>query len=136
MGRYDDIINLPHYVSEDRAHMPRSARAAQFAPFAALTGYDDEIKETARLTDCRAELDEYVIAELNGKLVKIKDRVEERPEIEVTYFVADGKKSGGKYLTLKVNVIKIDEYRRCVVADGGIEIPIDDIYGINTEWDF
>ena len=95
MGKYDDIINLPHYVSQVRPRMSRMARAAQFAPFAALTGYDDEIKETARLTDSRAELDEYVIAVINGKLLALKEKITEQPEAEITYFVADSKKSGG-----------------------------------------
>lgn len=115
--------------------MSRMARAAQFAPFAALTGYDDEIKETARLTDCKADLDEYVIAEINKKLLTLKERIDCQPEAEITYFVADLKKSGGKYVTEKIKLKKIDEISRCVVTCGDKKIPIDDIYEINLDFD-
>ena len=133
MGKYDDIINLPHYVSEERPHMPRSARAAQFAPFAALTGYDEEINETARLTDSRAEIDEYVKYTLNIKLVMLKERINEQPQARITYFVADSLKSGGKYVTVSGTVKKIDEFRRTVLMTCGTEIPIDDIYEIESD---
>ena len=130
MGRYDDIINLPHYVSKDRARMPKSARAAQFAPFAALTGFEDEIQETARLTDGRAELDEYVKAEINESLVMLREKISSQPETAITYFVADEKKSGGKYVNVKGKVVKIDEYARIVIMADETKIPIDDIYSI------
>lgn len=133
MGKYDDIINLPHHVSEARPRMPRTMRAAQFAPFAALTGYDDEIKETARITDSKAEVDEYVKSELNRKLVMLKERASENPEAQITYFIADEKKSGGKYITVSVKIRKIDEYTRLVITADERKIPIDDIYEIETE---
>ena len=130
MGRYDDIINLPHYVSKDRPRMPKSARAAQFAPFAALTGFEDEIQETARLTDGRAELDEYVKAEINERLVMLKETISSQPKAAITYFVADERKSGGKYVTVRGKVVKIDEYARLVIMADETKIPIDDIYSI------
>lgn len=132
MGKYDDIINLPHYVSSERPHMPRSARAAQFAPFAALTGYDDEIKETARFTDSKADIDEYVKEDINKILVSLKEKISEQPEAKITYFLPDEKKSGGKYITVKDKVKKIDEFTRTVFLLGGKEISIDDIYEIEA----
>lgn len=134
MGKYDDIINLPHHVSEVRPRMSRTMRAAQFAPFAALTGYDDEIKETARITDCKAEIDEYVKEELNKKLTELKENSEKNPEAKITYFVADEKKSGGKYITVKDRIKKIDVYKRTVLLLCGTEIPVDDIYEIETDF--
>lgn len=85
-------------------------RAAQFSPFAALTGYDDAVKETARLTDSKIELDEYELQELNEKLNKIQDNLREDAEVSITYFVTDKKKSGGSYKTISGIVKRIDEY--------------------------
>ena len=110
--------------------MPKSARAAQFAPFAALTGFEDEIQETARLTDGRAELDEYVKAEINERLVMLKETIISQPGAAITYFVADERKAGGKYVTVKGKVAKIDEYARLVIMADDTKIPIDDIYSI------
>ncbi|MCQ2479593.1 MAG: YolD-like family protein [Clostridia bacterium] len=135
MGKYDDIINLPHHISSERPQMSNYARAAQFAPFAALTGYDDEIKETARLTDCKAEIDEYVKQELNRKLLQIKEKIGENPQVELTYYVPDQWKSGGKYITKKFRIKKIDELQRIIICEGETEIPIDDIYEINGEFE-
>ena len=100
MNPYDDIINLPHHTSASRPHMSAYDRAAQFSPFAALTGYDSAITETARLTDKRAELDEYSKAALNEKLCMIQDQTDEQPEVSITYFQPDNKKSGGAYMAL------------------------------------
>ena len=95
---YDDIINLPHYVSKKRPQMSIEARSAQFAPFAALTGYDEKVKETARLTDRKIELEDGQKEILNNKLLYILENIEEKPEITFTYFIKDTKKSGGKYI--------------------------------------
>ena len=107
--KYDDIINLPHHESKKHPRMSLDARSAQFAPFAALTGYDEAIKETARQTDKRIEINEELKRILNEKLQLIKKEIHTKPKIIVTYFVSDSKKEGGKYITITGNVIKIDE---------------------------
>lgn len=129
-SHYDDIINLPHYASSKHPRMSRENRAAQFSPFAALTGYDAEIEETARLTDEKIELDEDRVNEINARLQYIKDNIEENPEITVEYFIPDEKKSGGAYVTLNDRVRIIDEYERTIVFVSGKRINIDDIYRI------
>ncbi len=130
-GAYDDIIHLPHHVSATHPHMTIIDRAAQFSPFAALTGYDAAIKETARLTDGRIELDESMKDALNDKLQIIADRLKEHPEIAVSYFQPDAKKSGGAYVTAAGPVKKIDDYERVVVMTDGTAIPIDEIISID-----
>ena len=95
MGNYDDIIDLPHHVSETHPPMSRADRAAQFSPFAALTGYDAAVRETARMTERRIELDEGVKAELNARLNCILEHLSEHPQVSITYFMPDEKKSGG-----------------------------------------
>ena len=95
---YDDIINLPHYVSKKHPQMSIESRSAQFAPFSALIGYDEAIKETARLTDKRIEIDEGLKNILNNKLQYILENIKLNPEITFTYFVYDNKKSGVKYI--------------------------------------
>ncbi len=127
---YDDIINLPHHVSVTRPYMSAHDRAAQFSPFAALSGHEAAIKETARLTDKRIELDEYSKYALNDKLQIIADRIEEQHEIIITYFRPDEKKKGGAYVTASGTVKKIDEYERSVVMTDGTLIPIDEIIRI------
>lgn len=127
-GKYDDIINLPHHVSEKHPQMSLHDRAAQFSPFAALTGYDDAVKETARLTDTMFELDEDEKSILDEKL---RRSLENKDEISVTYFVKDNKKEGGSYNTVSGTIKKIDEYLRTLVLNSGEEIPIDNIYDIN-----
>lgn len=127
---YDDIIHLPRHVSKTRHHMAAIDRAAQFSPFAALTGYDSAIRETARLTDERVELDEHMKDSLSDKLRIIANRLEEQPEIEITYFQQDVKKNGGVYITAAGTVKKIDEYERVIVMIDGTAIPIDEIISI------
>lgn len=130
-GAYDDIINLPRHVSATRPQMKATDRAAQFSPFAALTGYDAAIIETARLTDERVELDEYIKAALSDRLQMIAARIKEHPEIAVTYFQPDEKKPGGTYITVVSPAKKIDEHERVVVMADGTAIPIDQITSIN-----
>lgn len=130
---YDDIINLPHHVSTTRPHMAVADRAAQFSPFAALTGYDAAIKETARLTDEKIELDEYMKGALSDRLQIIADRIKEHPEIAITYFLVDKKKDGGTYITASGTVKKIDGLDRVVVLSTGTVIPIDDIISIDGQ---
>lgn len=128
---YDDIIHLPHHVSATHPHMSAIDRAAQFSPFAALTGYDAAIKETARLTDKRVELDESMKDALSNNLQMIADRLKEHPEIAITYFQPDAKKNGGAYVTVINTVKKIDVYKRIVVLTDGIVIPVDEIISID-----
>ena len=132
-GKYDDIINLPHHESKKHPRMTNEARAAQFAPFAALTGYDDVIKETARLTSKRIEINEELKAILDAKLQIIHDKISSKPEISFTYFVPDTKKDGGSYVTVKGNVIKIDEFSQNVILENRTEIPIAEIVEITGE---
>ncbi|WP_312650155.1 hypothetical protein [Aminipila sp.] len=128
---YDDMIHLPHHISTKHPHMAVSDRAAQFSPFAALTGHDAAIKETARLTDERVAIDEYMKDVLNNKLRIILDRIKEHPQIAITYFQPDEKKNGGSYITTSGTVKKINEYERIVFMTDDTEIPIDEISSID-----
>jgi hypothetical protein len=130
---YEDIINLPHHELTTRQRMPRINRAASFAPFAALTGYDDAVKEKARLTSERIELDEGTKEILNDKLRIALDKADEQPEISITYFLPDTRKSGGAYVTVNAVIKRIDEYERLVIFTDKSTIPIDDIYEIEGD---
>lgn len=116
---YDDIIDLPHHVSDRHPHMPVSDRAAQFAPFAALTGYGDVIKETARLTEARPELSEDEKAEMDQTLRAVLNTQRENAQIVVTYFVPDAKKSGGAYRRAAGKIRRVDETEDILI----LEIP-------------
>ena len=130
--RYDDLLDLPHHVSGTRPHMSMRDRAAQFSPFAALTGYDAAVRETARLTQPRAELDESSKAMLNEKLQQLQELLEERPEVVITYYVPDERKAGGAYVRAAGQVKKIDGDRRTIVMMDRTEIPLEQIYGIES----
>ena len=132
-GAYDDIINLPHHVSTTRPSMTVVDRAAQFSPFAALTGHDAAIKETARLTDERIELDEYSKDALSDRLQIVADRIKEHPEIAIAYFQPDAKKNGGAYLAAVGSVKKIDEYERVVIMTDSTAISMDEIISIDGQ---
>ena len=129
-GKYDDIINLPHHTSKKHQPMSRSARAAQFAPFAAITGLDDELEETARLTDKKIELDEAKKEILNRDLIYIRDNLQSNITATVTFFRSDGRKDGGAYITKRITVRKIDEIARKLITENREEIDIDDIFSI------
>lgn len=131
--KYDDIIHLPHHVSATRPHMSTSDRAAQFSPFAALTGHGAAIKETARLTDERVKLDEYIKDELSHRMQIVSDRIKEQPEILITYFKPDERKNGGEYVTAISSVKKIDIHERVIVMTDDTLIPIDEIISIDGE---
>ena len=120
MYQYEDIINLPHHVSTTRPQMPMSDRAAQFSPFAALTGYDAAIKETGRLTDTKIELDDEELHNLNLKFQFLVEHLEDEPEVAVTYFKADERKAGGAYLEATGIVKKLDDFvsRRTLAVKG------------------
>ena len=98
--KYKDIINLPHHVSKKHPQMSLESRTAQFAPFAALTGYDDEVRETARITNERIEIDDEAKNIIDNKIQMILDQLLERPTVKIAYFVPDGKKKGGRYYYL------------------------------------
>ncbi|HHU71172.1 MAG TPA: YolD-like family protein [Clostridiales bacterium] len=130
---YDDIINLPHHVSKSRPAMSRSNRAGQFSPFAALTGYEGAIKETARLTDKKVELDEAAKSVLDEKLRIIQEQLSSHPEIEITYFQPDEKKAGGVYVSTFGVVKKIDSYEKTIVMEDGTRVAIEEIINITGE---
>lgn len=134
--RYDDLLDLPHHQSSTRPHMSLYDRAAQFSPFAALTGYDDEVKETARLIDQKIELDENKKAILNEKLQflekNLKDLADNPPVVSFTYFVPDILKDGGSYVTVSDVVKRIDHYERKIILQNTI-IPIEDIVDIKGD---
>ena len=127
---YEDIINLPHHTSKKYPRMSLEARSAQFAPFAALTGYDEVLIETARLTNERIEIDETIKVIIDSKLQIIKEHIKEMPLITFMYFVPDSKKDGGKYVTVTGNIKKIDEYRNVLILENKTEIPIKEIIDI------
>mgnify|MGYP006392592253 FL=1 len=131
---YEDIIDLPHHTSTTHPPMSAFDRAAQFSPFAALTGHDAAITETARLTETRVELDEYSKADLNRRLCILQDRMDEQPEVSITYFQPDTKKSGGAYITAAGCIKKMVEYERAVVMQDDTRIPIDQIIAVDGEW--
>ncbi len=133
MGAYDSIINLPHHVSQTRPKMSLLDRAAQFAPFSALNGYEDAVKETARLTDGEAVLDDGEIAWLNERLIILSENTPADSAVEITYFIPDEKKDGGKYLTVTGCVKKIIEFEGVVVMKSGERIPVGRIVSIEGE---
>lgn len=131
--KYDDIIDLPHHVSATRPRMSSIDRAAQFSPFAALTGYDAAIKETGRLTDRKIELSEDARIVLDGKQQILLDHISDHPEVSVTYFVPDERKAGGAYVTVTGSVKKIDDYQRLLILTDGTTISLDEIHDISGD---
>lgn len=130
---YDDIIHLPHHVSKTRPQMSMEDRAAQFSPFAALTGYDAAILETGRLTEDKLELGEESRAILDRKQRYLAEIIDTKPEITVTYFVPDEKKSGGAYSTVTGFLKRIDEYERVLMLTDGRKIQLDAIFDIESD---
>ena len=131
--KYDDIINLPHHVSKKHPQMSLHDRAAQFSPFAALTGHKAAINETARLTDEKQILSEDVIAKLNEQLNLIKENIGTNQTVTITYFVPDDKKSGGAYISHTGVVKKIDEYNHTVILTDKTVIPIEQISEMQSD---
>ena len=130
---YDDIINLPHHVSTRHPPMPMYDRAAQFAPFAALTGHDAAIKETERLTEDWVELDEDSKELLDEKLQVIREHLDERQEVTITYFEPDERKQGGAYRTITGKVKKIDEYEHRILLEDGTVLIMEHLFSIEFE---
>ena len=127
---YDDIINLPHHVSKSHAPMSMMNRAAQFAPFAALTGHSAAIEETARLTDEQHELADEDSDALNQKMAYLRETINEHPTITITYFEPDKKKAGGKYKSIEGQLKNIDDYNQSIVLKSGEVIPLKSILDI------
>ena len=133
MGKYDDIINLLHPTSQKRPRMSVQDRAAQFSLFAALTGYDAAIRETARLTEERIELNEYEQAVLDQRITLLQEHLKDLPEVTITYFQPDERKEGGKYRSLTGVVKKIDPYERQLVLADKSKISIESILNLESE---
>ena len=130
---YDDIINLPHHVSKRHPQMSMWNRAAQFAPFAALTGYDAAIQESGRLTDDWLGLSESGNEEMNRIMELIFSMLPEHPSVTIEYFVPDGHKDGGSYQSYTDNVKRIDEFEKCIEFTDGKKVPLDAISEIKIE---
>lgn len=128
--KYDDIINLEHPTSKVHKRMSKEARAAQFAPFAALTGHDDAVKETERLTEEKKYMDENSKNILDEIILKIQSKIKSEPLVSITYFVPDNKKKGGKYITVTDYIKKIDDYERLIVLKTKTKIKFQDIIDI------
>ena len=127
---YKDIIDLPHHVSSCRPRMSVRDRAAQFAPFSALTGYDDTVSEVARETEKKISLDEYAVEAINKELRYASDNIKQRPVASVTYFLSDKRKSGGKYLHTCGIIVSVDEYEGAVEFEDGTRICFDNIISL------
>ncbi len=132
-GKYDDIIDLPHHESKRHQKLGVDSYAAQFSPFAALTGYDGIVSETERVTDERIELDEDAKAVISDKLAAILSQIEKEPEVTLTYFLPDKKKAGGKYVVVTGKIKKFDEYERYILTSDNTKIPTDDLYDIASD---
>ena len=130
---YDDIVNLPRPISKKHPQPPLSERAARFAPFAAITGYEEMVLEEARVTEERIELDECALALLNEKLNILQNNLSQSPEITVTYFAPDKKKAGGAYVNISGTVRQIDVYSKLLILENDKKIRIENIYKLDGD---
>ena len=130
---YEDIVNLPPHISKRHPQPSMIDRAARFAPFAAITGYEEMVLEEARVTEERVDLDEGALSLLNEKLNMIREFLDEEPEVTITYFEPDKKKSGGAYVNITGIVKRIDEYEHFVIMTDGKKVRIEDIYAIGSD---
>ena len=130
---YADLLYLPHPVSQKHQPMSRQDRAAQFSPFAALSGYEAALQEAGRLTDRRMELDEEEKEKIRGRLQTVQDNIETHPEVSFVYFVPDVKKEGGAYASATDRVKRLDEFSRMVILMDGRTIPMDEIVDVQGE---
>jgi hypothetical protein len=133
MTNYDDIIDLPYPFPSRYPRMSMIDRGAQFSPFAALTGYDAVIQETARLTDSEIQLDEDAIHALNEKILLLTEILPQQPNVTITYFRGDDRKSGGAYRSISSNVLKIDPINRQITLHCGTCISFENIYDIQSD---
>lgn len=132
LEKYNNILYLPHPVSKNHPQMPIADRAAQFSPFAALTGYEAAIEESRRLTDSKKEMEEERKDSLNRKLQVLLEHINEKPSITAMYFQPDIKKAGGKYLTITGKIKKIEAWEQCIVMEDGSKIPMEYLYEIDV----
>ena len=130
---YEDIVNLPPHISKKHQQPTMMDRAARFAPFAAITCYEEMVLEEARITEERIDLDEGTLSILNEKLNMIQEFIDEEPEVTITYFEPDKKKSGGAYIDITGTVKRIDEYECLVIMTDGKKIRVEDIYGLESD---
>ena len=133
MDDYSDIINHPHHVSKRRQQMPMSERAAQYSPFAALTGYGDVIQEAGRFVGEKTLLDEETLKLLDLKFQMLADHMDEKPVVTFTIFVPDEKKAGGAYTDIVGAIKKVDIFQRMITLDNGMQIPMENIVEIESE---
>lgn len=131
--KYNDIIDLPYVKSSKRPHMSIEDRAAQFAPFAALTGHKEAVDETARITEKRRILDEHIKVILDRKLSEIIADIHEKPLVDITYFVEDDFKEGGQYVTIKGRIKKIDEIERTIIFEDDTQVLIENVWEISKK---
>ena len=132
--KYKDMINLPHPVSKKHPHMSIQDRAAQFAPFAALTGYEDAVRETSRVTNNRKELAEEEINQLNQKLWILQQKIQEHPKVQIIYFEPDLYKTGGEYITITKRVIQIRQDTKQIILEDHSIIPMKEILELSGEY--
>lgn len=130
---YEDIVNLPPHISKRHPQPSMMDRAARFAPFAAITGYEEMVLEEARVTEERVDLDEGALSLLNEKLNMIQEFLDEEPEVTITYFEPDKKKAGGAYISVTGIVKRIDGYEHLVIMKDGVKIFIESIYDLQSE---
>ena len=130
---YEDIVNLPRHISKVHPQATMADRAARFSPFAAISGYEDMVKEAARVTEERIDITDATKAALNEKLNMILEFLDEQPEVTITYFEPDKKKDGGAYISITGTVKRIDEYERIVLMSDDKKIRIDEIYAIESD---
>lgn len=127
---YSDIISLPHWEPKNHPRMPMASRAAQFAPFSALSGHDEAIAETGRITEDRPELCEDMLSELDAKLSWVRERISLSPSVEITYFASDERKQGGSYRAHSGIVKRIDGYEQSIIFNDKVTIHLRDILDI------
>lgn len=132
-GQYDDILHLPRPVSDRHARMNAADRAAQFSPFAALTGFEEAIDETGRLTQPRIYPDEWVLGEINRRLARLEERIREQPPVTLIYFQEDVRKSGGAYVAYRGRLKRIDPYRQMLIFVDGTQVYLEDILELAEE---
>lgn len=130
---YEDIVNLPPHISKRYPQPSMMDRAARFAPFAAITGYEEMVLEEARVTEERVDLDEGALSLLNEKLNMIQEFLDEEPEVTIMYFEPDKKKTGGAYVNIAGIVKRIDEYEHLVIMTDGKKIRIEDIFALESD---
>ena len=133
MNQYKDMLDLPHYVSKKRSHMSMIDRGAQFSPFAALTGYEAVLAESARLTEDCAELSEGAEEAVDQKLRELCDRIRQEPFGRFTCFQPDERKAGGAYVTIAGWLKKYDYVEKCLILTDGTKIPLESIFSVETE---